>query len=272
MNCGGGVGGFMASRDEERYVREYNGFLISITETAEARAVRLRPRQRAPDLLRHARERQGLDRQLGLSVGHRQCGLHVAAGAAGLPRDRRADPQRSRTMRRGGWRRFRASRSAIPAASSRNSWSISPAPARPSPRSTRSCASTASSAARTCHARGHEAMRALLRDRSAHCRRHRPAGRGDRAGGGIMSDKRRCICGNIMRRSGTSRWSCRWAIPAGAARCSRSPNAAVVDKVGAASSLIPEGHAREPARPRCRKCPSPRCSATICICARRRWA
>ncbi|HET7911722.1 MAG TPA: aminomethyl-transferring glycine dehydrogenase subunit GcvPA [Pseudolabrys sp.] len=33
MNCGGGVGGFMASRDEERYVREYNGFLVSITET-----------------------------------------------------------------------------------------------------------------------------------------------------------------------------------------------------------------------------------------------
>lgn len=34
MNCGGGVGGFMASRDEEKYVREYNGFLVSITETA----------------------------------------------------------------------------------------------------------------------------------------------------------------------------------------------------------------------------------------------
>lgn len=33
MNCGGGVGGFMASRDEERYVREYNGFLVSITDT-----------------------------------------------------------------------------------------------------------------------------------------------------------------------------------------------------------------------------------------------
>jgi glycine dehydrogenase subunit 1 len=33
MNCGGGVGGFIASRDEERYVREYNGFLVSITET-----------------------------------------------------------------------------------------------------------------------------------------------------------------------------------------------------------------------------------------------
>jgi glycine dehydrogenase subunit 1 len=34
MNCGGGVGGFMASRDEERYVREYNGFLVSVVETA----------------------------------------------------------------------------------------------------------------------------------------------------------------------------------------------------------------------------------------------
>lgn len=35
MNCGGGVGGFIASRDEERYVRQYNGFLVSIAETRE---------------------------------------------------------------------------------------------------------------------------------------------------------------------------------------------------------------------------------------------
>jgi glycine dehydrogenase subunit 1 len=35
MNCGGGVGGFIASRDEERYVRQYNGFLVSIAETIE---------------------------------------------------------------------------------------------------------------------------------------------------------------------------------------------------------------------------------------------
>jgi glycine dehydrogenase subunit 1 len=35
MNCGGGVGGFIASRDEERYVRQYNGFLVSMTGTAE---------------------------------------------------------------------------------------------------------------------------------------------------------------------------------------------------------------------------------------------
>ena len=35
MNCGGGVGGYIASRDEERYVREYNGFLVSIVATAK---------------------------------------------------------------------------------------------------------------------------------------------------------------------------------------------------------------------------------------------
>lgn len=35
MQCGGGAGGFIASRDEPRYVLEYNGFLVSIVETAE---------------------------------------------------------------------------------------------------------------------------------------------------------------------------------------------------------------------------------------------
>ncbi len=34
MNCGGGVGGYIASRDDEKYVREYNGFLVSITGTS----------------------------------------------------------------------------------------------------------------------------------------------------------------------------------------------------------------------------------------------
>ena len=33
MNCGGGVSGFIASRDEEKYVREYNTLNISIAET-----------------------------------------------------------------------------------------------------------------------------------------------------------------------------------------------------------------------------------------------
>ena len=35
MQCGGGVGGFIASRDQEKYVLEYNGFLVSIVETRE---------------------------------------------------------------------------------------------------------------------------------------------------------------------------------------------------------------------------------------------
>jgi glycine dehydrogenase subunit 1 len=33
MNCGGGVGGFIATRDEERYAREYPTLIISITGT-----------------------------------------------------------------------------------------------------------------------------------------------------------------------------------------------------------------------------------------------
>ena len=33
MHCGGGVGGYIASRDEERFVREYNTLNISITQT-----------------------------------------------------------------------------------------------------------------------------------------------------------------------------------------------------------------------------------------------
>ena len=36
MNCGGGVGGFIATRDEVRYVAEYPTLMISITETREA--------------------------------------------------------------------------------------------------------------------------------------------------------------------------------------------------------------------------------------------
>jgi len=35
MNCGGGTGGFIASRDEERYAREYPTLCLSICETTE---------------------------------------------------------------------------------------------------------------------------------------------------------------------------------------------------------------------------------------------
>lgn len=36
MNCGGGVGGFIATRDEERYAREYPTLQVSLTQTIEA--------------------------------------------------------------------------------------------------------------------------------------------------------------------------------------------------------------------------------------------
>jgi len=35
MNCGGGVGGYMATREDDRYLAEYNGFLVSIARTLE---------------------------------------------------------------------------------------------------------------------------------------------------------------------------------------------------------------------------------------------
>ena len=35
MNCGGGVGGFIATRDEERYAREYPTLQVSLTDTIE---------------------------------------------------------------------------------------------------------------------------------------------------------------------------------------------------------------------------------------------
>src|SRR5262249_31633150 len=43
MNCGGGVGGYIASRDEEKYIRQYKGFLVSITGTAPPRQARFSP-------------------------------------------------------------------------------------------------------------------------------------------------------------------------------------------------------------------------------------
>ena len=36
MHCGGGVGGYIASHDSERYVRQFNGFLVSMDRTSES--------------------------------------------------------------------------------------------------------------------------------------------------------------------------------------------------------------------------------------------
>ena len=35
MSCGGGVGGFIATRDEERYAREYPTLIVSLFDTIE---------------------------------------------------------------------------------------------------------------------------------------------------------------------------------------------------------------------------------------------
>ena len=83
MNCGGGVGGFIASRDEERYAREYPTLTSQHLPTRSSRASAASAIALfAADLVRHARGGQRLDRQLGLPLGDRERRLHVAARAA----------------------------------------------------------------------------------------------------------------------------------------------------------------------------------------------
>ncbi len=108
MQCGGGVGGFIASRDEEKYVLEYNGFLVSIAETLNGRRSGLRPRLPASELLRLARARQGLDRQFDLSLGDRRRGLHEPSGPRGVPRTGQSDRQPRTLCREAVWARCRA--------------------------------------------------------------------------------------------------------------------------------------------------------------------
>ena len=79
MNCGGGLGGFIASRDEPRYAHEYPTLMISIAQSTHGEygfGMALMHQM----LLRLARRGQGLDRQLYLSMGHRQRRVHVGAG------------------------------------------------------------------------------------------------------------------------------------------------------------------------------------------------
>ena len=92
MSCGGGVGGFIASRDEERYAREYPTLNISICDT-------IVPGERGFGVaLFHqtsyglARGGERLDGQLDLPVGDRGGGVHVAPRAARLRGGGRADP------------------------------------------------------------------------------------------------------------------------------------------------------------------------------------
>jgi len=82
MNCGGGVGGYIASRDDERYVRQYNasgqhhrhgaagehGFYLSSSHQTSY----------------GMRERAATGPATRSISGDRQRGLHVAARAAGF--------------------------------------------------------------------------------------------------------------------------------------------------------------------------------------------
>ncbi len=61
MSAGGGVGGFIATRDEERYAHQYPTLNVSIAETSRRRA-RLRNRSLRADLVRQPRGGQRLDR------------------------------------------------------------------------------------------------------------------------------------------------------------------------------------------------------------------
>ena len=153
MNCGGGVGGFIASRDEARYVREYNGFLVSITETRE-------PGQFGFGLASAHQTSYGM-REKGKDWTGNSVYLWAIAnavymsllGPARLQGTRRADHHA--IAFRGEAPGRDQGRAAFPsrAASSRSSSSISRRPARPWRRSTRSCASRGSSAARICRRR-----------------------------------------------------------------------------------------------------------------------
>ncbi len=135
MNCGGGVGGFIASRDEERYAREYPTLQVSLCPTSEEG-------ERGFALTLFEQSSYG-SRELGNDWTGNSVYLWAVVnaaymsllGPAGLRRTRRADPACAATTPPRGSPRFRASRSAGPA-SSRSSSSTSTRPARPSPRST----------------------------------------------------------------------------------------------------------------------------------------
>ena len=137
MNGGGGIGGFIATRDEERYARQYPTLCLSAftdrrsrASSASASRCSSRPRTARAST---ARDWTGNSVYLWAIVDRR---LHGAAGPAGHARGRRGDPARAAMPRRAGWRRSRASRSSTRTASSRSSSCASTAPAGPSPRST----------------------------------------------------------------------------------------------------------------------------------------
>ena len=115
MNCGGGVGGFIATRDEERYAREYPTLLVS------DRADTIEPGERGFGMtlvravvVRLARAGQGLDGNSVYLWTIANAVYMALLGPQGFARHRRADPaaeppRRARLGELAG-RRGRASR------------------------------------------------------------------------------------------------------------------------------------------------------------------
>ena len=249
MNAAAGSAATSPRATRSVIVREYNGFLVSHHRHRAARRVRLRARLVAPDLLWHARGRQGLDRQLGLSLGHRQrCLSWRCSGRKGMREvgelilqrgtyaarrlgaiGGRAGPLRRRLLQ-GVRRRLRRHRQTV------------------SPRSIGACSrSTGSSAARICRLScPSSASGPLLRHRDSHRCRHRPAGCG--SGGGAWHEAPE------LRDYHAPVWDEPLVMELGAAgsarpcsfhRSSRRSTAAV----GAAADAGAGGHAPQPIRP-----------------------
>ena len=104
MNCGGGVGGFIATRDEERYAREYPTLQVSIAPTrvaGEHGFTMTLFEQTSYGSREHGNDWTGNSVYLWTVVNAVYLALH---GAAGLRRPRRADPP-AQPLRRAADRR-----------------------------------------------------------------------------------------------------------------------------------------------------------------------
>ena len=88
MYAGGGNGGFIASRDEARFVAEYPSILFSIAPAGRGRGLRLRLVDHGAHLLRHPPRCHRLHRHDPMDLGHRGCGLSLAHGPGGHGRAR----------------------------------------------------------------------------------------------------------------------------------------------------------------------------------------
>ncbi len=122
MNCGGGAGGFIASRDEVRYAREYPTLLVSIADTAK-------PGERGFGLSLVHQTSYGMREKGKDWTGNSTymwaiaaAALHGVDGPAGLPRGGRNHPAAGLLCSEAAGRHSRCADRLSIAAASRNSW------------------------------------------------------------------------------------------------------------------------------------------------------